>query len=89
MYSRLFIFLQWLPTVSFLFILFISLIFSHSLQLSNIHIFFLYKTRYLSLTSSNNLIRLSQIFLSKTLSLPKLSHFLHGTQVRENFLRAL
>jgi len=40
MCSCLFIFLQRLLNVSFLFILFISLIFSHSLQLSNFHLFF-------------------------------------------------
>ena len=65
-------FFQRLPTIFvFFFILFISLISSHSLQLSNFHFFFLYKTPYFSLISSHNLILLTQIFhpkLSSSLS---------------------
>ena len=89
MHSHLFIFHQRLPTVSFfLFILFISLISSHSLQFSNFHLFST-KTSFLSflLTIWFFSLEFSNLKLSSSLNL---SHLLYGIQVQnqENLLRA-
>ena len=60
----------------------------HIIPNSLTSIFSLYKTLPLS-HSFCNLIPLSQISSSETLSLSKLFHFLYGTQVQENFLLPL
>ena len=68
MCSRLFIFLQWLPTISFLFILFISFMSSHSLTpYTKVFCLFLTPSKF-----GSHLLLQSQ-FLSQTLSSPSMA----------------
>ena len=73
MCSYLFIFLQWLLTVSFHFILFISLISWHSLQLFNFHLFSLQNSWPLSHFLSQSDSFLSNLLIWNSLPLQAFS----------------